>query len=70
MKCSSKLLQVVASAPREAVCIECDACQWSTRTCCPGLFEQVDAPEDAEGYIHRVGRTARYNVSREHRELR
>ncbi|CAM9134160.1 unnamed protein product [Ectocarpus fasciculatus] len=22
---------------------------------------QVDAPEDAEGYIHRVGRTARYN---------
>lgn len=24
---------------------------------------QVDAPEDAEGYIHRVGRTARYNVS-------
>lgn len=28
----------------------------------PGL-SQVDAPEDAEGYIHRVGRTARYNVS-------
>lgn len=25
---------------------------------------QVDAPEDADGYIHRVGRTARYNVSR------
>ncbi|CAN0433760.1 unnamed protein product, partial [Scytosiphon promiscuus] len=23
---------------------------------------QVDAPEDEEGYIHRVGRTARYNV--------
>eukprot|EP00903_Cladosiphon_okamuranus_P014639 g13574.t1 len=22
---------------------------------------QIDAPEDAEGYIHRVGRTARYN---------
>ena len=33
------------------------------RTCCLTFPCQVDCPDDVATYIHRVGRTARFNAS-------
>ncbi len=62
--------QLKRMAVFQQFCKKTDACLFSTDIAARGLdfpavdwVIQVDCPEDTETYIHRVGRTARYNAA-------